>query len=202
MVDQRKEGDDMPSHAQTGIASGRARRRGRFGRGVVGTLVIAVAALFLVHGALAGPPPPAVPTDAIQVAEGNKPFLLGHGVGVQIYACNGVGWSFVAPRANLFADNGQLIVSHFGGPSWEAKDGSTVVGTLVNKVTVDPTAIPWLLLSASPATGSKPGRLDHTTFIQRVNTTGGLAPAASECNAATAGTRAEVPYTADYYFWK
>jgi Protein of unknown function (DUF3455) len=58
------------------------------------------------------------------------------------------------------------------------------------------------LLSASPAPDSKPGRLDQTTFIQRVNTTGGLAPPASECTAATAGTQAEVPYTAEPYFWK
>jgi hypothetical protein len=45
-------------------------------------------------------------------------------------------------------------------------------------------------------------RLAHTTYIQRINTVGGLVPAAADCNAATAGTRAEVPYTADYYFWK
>ena len=27
-------------------------------------------------------------------------------------------------------------------------------------------------------------------------------PPADECNAATVGTVDEVPYTADYYFWK
>jgi hypothetical protein len=31
---------------------------------------------------------------------------------------------------------------------------------------------------------------------------GGIAPPAAECTAATAGTQASVPYTADYYFWK
>jgi len=41
-----------------------------------------------------------------------------------------------------------------------------------------------------------------TTYIQRINTTGGLAPPAAECTAATVGTVAEVAYTADYYFWK
>ena len=40
------------------------------------------------------------------------------------------------------------------------------------------------------------------TFIQRVNTTGGVAPAAATCNAASAGKVAEIPYTADYHFWK
>jgi hypothetical protein len=33
-------------------------------------------------------------------------------------------------------------------------------------------------------------------------TTGGLTPPAATCNATTAATQAEVPYTADYYFWK
>ena len=172
----------------------------RVGRRLLAGLVVAVATTFLAHAALAGPPPPAVPDD-LQPGDG-KPFLVGHGIGVQIYACDGVAWTFVAPRADLFADNGQLIISHFGGPSWQAGDGSTVVGTVLKKVTPDQTAVPWLLLSAAPAPGSKPGRLDQTTFIQRVNTTGGLTPPASDCNAATASTRVEVPYSADYYFWK
>ena len=51
-------------------------------------------------------------------------FLIGHAVGVQIYSCNGVVWSFVAPRANLVDDQGKLIISHFAGPTWQAKDGS------------------------------------------------------------------------------
>jgi len=41
-----------------------------------------------------------------------------------------------------------------------------------------------------------------TSYIQRIATVGGLAPPAAQCTAATAGTVAEVPYTADYYFWK
>lgn len=47
-----------------------------------------------------------------------------------------------------------------------------------------------------------PGTFADTTFIQRLNTTGGLAPAAATCNASTVGTQAEIPYTADYAFWK
>jgi FtsP/CotA-like multicopper oxidase with cupredoxin domain len=192
----------MTMNATRGTTTRKGWRLGRVDRRLLAGLVTVVAvAAFLAQAALAGPPAPVVP-DGIQPSAGNKPFLVGHAVGVQIYTCNGVAWSFVAPRANLFADNGQLIVTHFAGPSWQARDGSTVVGTLVNRATVDSTAIQWLLLSASPAPDSKPGRLDRTTFIQRVNTTGGLAPPASECTAATAGTQAEVPYTADYYFWK
>ena len=41
-----------------------------------------------------------------------------------------------------------------------------------------------------------------TTSIQRIATVGGLLPAASACNAETVGIVEEVPYTADYYFWK
>jgi hypothetical protein len=173
----------------------------RFDRRLLAGLVAVVAAGFLAQAALAGHPGPVVPSK-IQVPSGNRVFLVGHAVGVQIYLCNGAAWSFVAPRADLFGDNGQLVVTHFGGPSWQAKDGSTVVGTLVDRTTVDASAIPWLLLSASASPGSHGGRLAHTTFIQRVATTGGLAPAASECNPSTAGTQAEVPYTADYFFWK
>src|SRR6059036_1002722 len=39
-------------------------------------------------------------------------------------------------------DNGKLIITHFGGPTWQAKDGSKVVGQLVDRVTVDATSIP------------------------------------------------------------
>ena len=171
------------------------------------TVVVAAAATWpLTPLAHAGPTEPTVPS-RIQVPGGNKPFLVGHAVGVQIYACNvtadGHAWSLIAPRATLYDDNGKPIATHSGGPTWQATDGSTVVGRRVDGVTVDPTAIPWLLLSAaSTSTGPDGARLAETTYIQRIATTGGLIPPAEDCNAAAAGTRNEVPYTADYYFWK
>jgi len=178
------------------------RRSIAFNRLLLAVIVAAAAALSLMQVAQAGPPPPVVP-DAIKVPDGNKVFLIGHAVGVQIYSCNGVVWSFVAPRANLYNKHGKLIITHFAGPTWEAKDGSTVVGRAEASVTVDPTAIPWLrLAAASTAAGPDGDRLIATTYVQRIATTGGLAPPAAECNATTAGTVAEVPYTADYYFWK
>ncbi len=109
--------------------------------------------------------------------------------------------AFVAPRANLYDDHGKLVITHFAGPRWQAKDASTVLGARVDGVTVDPTAIPWLLLSTT-SVGEHGGRLAHTTFIQRIATAGGLAPAAGDCTAATAGAVREVPCTADYTFWK
>jgi hypothetical protein len=138
-----------------------------------------------------------VPGDIAPPA-GNTPFLEAHAIGVQIYACNGSAWSFVAPRANLYDDDGNLVATHFAGPTWQYMK-SAVVGKREAGVKVDATAIDWLLLSAASTT---PGRLGQTTFIQRSHTTGGLAPGAADCNAATAGTTREVPYTADYVFWK
>ena len=75
-------------------------------------------------------------------------------------------------------------------------------GERVDGVTVDPTAIPWLLLKATPSAGPDGDRLAGTSFIQRIATTGGLEPAAADCNPGTAGTVEASPYTADYVFWK
>ncbi len=45
------------------------------------------------------------------------------------------------------------------------------------------------------------GKMSGVTFIQRLETTGGLAPATG-CDATTVGAGARVPYTAAYYFLK
>jgi len=63
-----------------------------------------------------------------------------------------------APRANLFDDNGRLIIAHFGGPTWQATDGSTVVGRAEASSTVDASAVPWLRLAAT-STAAGPRRL-------------------------------------------
>ena len=168
--------------------------------------VAVIAALPVAQLAYAGPTPPDVPS-TIAVPDGHKLYLVAHAVGVQIYACNATGdgyrWDFVAPRAELYDANGKLLATHFGGPTWQARDGSKVVGQVEQRETVDATAIPWLRLSAaSTAIGPDGDRLAGTTYIQRIATTGGLAPAPATCNEGTAGDTAEIPYTADYTFWK
>jgi hypothetical protein len=174
---------------------------------VVG-IVAAAAALAMTHVANAAPAAPTVP-DAIEVPAGNKLFLVGHAKGVQIYKCDGKVWTFVEPRADLVDDNGKLIVTHFAGPTWKAvTDDSEVVGAVVvddetgerASVVVDRNAIPWLLLRATSTTGD--GLLSDTTFIQRVETKGGTAPPAAACKPATEGKVVEVPYKADYYFYR
>ena len=172
-----------------------------FKRLLLAGVVAAAAMVSLTQVAQAGPPSPEVPP-TIAVPAGNKVFLVGHAVGVQIYSCNGVAWGPATPRANLYDDHGKLIITHFAGPTWQAKDGSRVVGQPEASVIVDDTAIPWVRLSARTFAGPEGDRLVPTTYVQRINTRGGLAPPAADCNAATAGAVAEVPYTADYYFWK
>lgn len=178
----------------------------RTNRLLLAATLAAAAAGSLAQAAHAGSPEPEVPT-SIAVPAGHKLFLVAHAVGVQIYSCKatagGHGWALVAPRANLYDGNGKLVATHFGGPTWQARDGSKVVAQRDTGVTVDPTAIPWLRLSAgSTSAGPDGDRLAGTSFVQRVATAGGLAPAAGDCNAATAETTREVPYTADYAFWK
>jgi uncharacterized protein DUF3455 len=182
------------------------RRSFRINKLLAVAIVAAVAPWAMAQLAYAGPSAPSVP-DAIQIEDGNKVFLVAHATGVQIYSCNpvagGYAWGLVAPRANLYGENGKLIATHSGGPTWQATDGSYVVARRIDGVTVDSSAIQWLKLQATTAAaGPDGGRLAGTTWIQRVNTAGGLAPPAAECNTGTAGTIVEIPYTADYVFWK
>jgi uncharacterized protein DUF3455 len=149
--------------------------------------------------------PPAVPPSLV-VPAGNEVSYHTFAEGVQIYVCvqtssGGFAWSFVAPRADLFANSGMngLVGTHYAGPTWESNSGSAVVGARIAGVTVNPTAIPWLLLGAVSSHG--PGIFDGTSYIQRVNTTGGLAPTTG-ASAETLGQQVEVPYTAEYYFYK
>ena len=167
--------------------------------GALGAVSLALASP-VVASALAAPAAPDVPT-AIQVPAGNKPFLVGHATGVQIYTCGSGGtWGTTStPSAVLVGDNGKQIATHLAGPTWQATDGSSVLGARVDAVPGAPGAIPWLLLrAASTSAGPDGDRLTATTYIQRVNTAGGVGPTGT----CTPGDTDAVPYTADYYFWK
>ena len=121
-------------------------------------------------------------------------------MGVQIYTWNGTSWGASVPEAVLLDDDGNIVAIHYAGPTWESNSGSKVVGVVVPpRVTVDPDAIPWLLLAAVPAGTEGPGIFANTTYIQRVNTSGGKAPAAA---GDFVGQVARVPYTAEYFFYR
>lgn len=128
------------------------------------------------------------------------------GTGVQIYACKAADndpakfdWAFVAPEAVLLDNRGNKVGKHYAGPTWEANDGSSVVGEVLAKDNgPDPASVPWLLLRAKAHAGS--GIFSRITSVQRLNTQGGKAPAGG-CTQTTAGTEVRIPYRADYYFY-
>jgi hypothetical protein len=107
----------------------------------------------------------------------------------------------VAPEAELLDAQGKKVGRHFAGPRWEsAADGSQLLGAVQARADAPRTdAIPWLLLSTK-AEGPR-GEYSGTSHIQRINTANGIAPASSECTAASRGRTVRVPYTADYVFF-
>ena len=148
-----------------------------------------------------GPELPLPLCESIQVEAGNELAFHAYAVGVQVYKWNGSSWVFVEPVANLYADRGfhGQVGTHYAGPTWESNSGSKVVGRRVQNTgcTPDANAIPWLKLEKVTADG--PGIFDGVTFIQRVNTTGGVAPAAP---GTFVGEEARIPYTAEYFFYR
>jgi|SRR5471032_1420793 len=150
-------------------------------------------------------PPLAVP-DALQAPAGQKLVLDARATGVQIYVCSATKadpahteWAFKAPEATLFDAEGNSVAKHYAGPSWESPDGSKVVGAVKAKLD-DPAgkAIAQLLLSAKSVSGT--GLFSQVTYIQRLATDAGNAPA-DGCTAAELGKEARVPYTARYRFY-
>ena len=135
----------------------------------------------------------------LQVDAGNKVAFHAYAEGVQIYRWNGTTWVFVAPEAWLFAgaEDDDPVAIHYAGPTWESASGSKVVGTVLKRCIPDPDAIPWLKLEAVSSEG--PGIFDGVTFIQRVNTVGGKAPADP---GDFPGEVVRVPYTAEYFFYR
>jgi hypothetical protein len=155
--------------------------------------------------ALAALTPPAVPPN-LAVPAGNVLSLVGHARGYQVYEChavnNGYAWALLYAYAGLTDDSGNYVAQHYPGPTWRGPDNSYVVATRIASAPAPSgTTIPWLLLQATSNSGPPGGLFTNTTYIQRINTTGGLAPAGG-CDEAHVGAVAAVYYTADYYFYK
>ena len=138
--------------------------------------------------------------EKLVVPDGNKVAFVAYAEGVQVYRWNGTSWTFGGPEAVLYSGDGDddgVVGIHYAGPTWESNSGSKVVGTVLERATPDPTAVPWLKLQAVSSEG--PGIFDGITFIQRVHTAGGMAPAAP---GDFEGEVARVPYSAWYYFYR
>lgn len=141
--------------------------------------------------------------ESIAVPSGNRLAFELDAVGSQIYVCQasgaGYAWTLQAPEALLYNHRGKEVGSHYAGPTWEYKDGSLVVGTKLAAFTPDTTAIPWLLLEATGHSGE--GKMEDVTYVQRLDTEGGLAPDAATCTADTVGAVVPVEYVASYYYF-
>jgi len=140
-------------------------------------------------------------------APDSRLFLVVHAIGVQKYTCQANGtWLFTDPEATLYKTTGvpKPIGNHFlnfatGRPVWQLKDGSSVEAARTATVSGGTGNIPWLLLQAVVTTaGSDGDRLTSATWVQRLNTSGGVAPAGT----CASGDRIAVPYSADYFFWR
>jgi len=146
---------------------------------------------------------PEVP-EKLAVPASENLVLQVHATGSQIYVCQAgpdqkLAWVLKAPEAELFDSKGEAIGKHYGGPTWKLNDGSEVVGKLVAKQDApEAGAIPWLLVAAASHAGN--GVLSGVTFIQRIHTKGGQAPA-SGCDDSHLGSEIKTSYSADYYFY-
>jgi len=106
---------------------------------------------------------------------------------------------FVGPVAKLIDGANKEVGKYYAGPTWESMDGSKVTGKQVAVAPSTPGNIPLQLVKAEPAMGN--GAMSGITYIQRVNTKGGVAPS-DPCAAASAGIKKQVPYQADYVFYR
>ncbi|HEX3473148.1 MAG TPA: DUF3455 domain-containing protein [Silvibacterium sp.] len=132
---------------------------------------------------------------SIEAPPGARLLLETTGDGAQVYSCTDGHWTLKAPDAKLLDAQGQVIGTHFAGPTWRLNDGSEVKGKLIaSQPAPDGKSIPWLLVGAVP--GSQSGKLASVAYIRRTETSGGAAPK----EACTTG-ELPVPYTAKYSFY-
>jgi hypothetical protein len=186
-------------------------RKCRLSRFIVAcAVVVALCVGLFAAAASARPAPQTAPGDLLDprtYAPESRLFLIVYAVGVQKYTCQANGsWLFTDPEATLDKTTGvpKPIGTHFlnfatGRPVWRLKDGSSVEAARTQMVSGGAGNIAWLLLQAVVTTAGPDGdRLATTTWVQRLNTSGGVAPAGT----CTPGDRIAVPYSADYFFWR
>jgi hypothetical protein len=144
---------------------------------------------------------------AVQVPAGHKVAMETVGSGQITYECRAKAnmaseyeWFFVGPDARLLDRGGKQVGRYYGPPAtWENMDGSKLTATQVAVSPAGAGSIPMQLVKANPAMGA--GAMTGVTYIQRVATRGGVAPAMA-CSAGNAGMRQVVQYQADYIFYK
>jgi hypothetical protein len=143
---------------------------------------------------------------------GNTRVATFYAIGVQKYKAQqkaGGGpvtyeWVFVAPKANLYDATNAKIGTHSAGPTWQLLGSATdsIYGQQFvpakSAPATDATSIDWLQLM--PKAGKTPtGLFANVSYIQRIATKGGKAPATAPVNASDT---IDVAYTAIYRFTK
>ena len=143
--------------------------------------------------------------EAVRAPAGQMVMMAATGVGELTYECREKKdmagqheWAFVGPVATLYSADRKVVGKYYAGPTWESVDGSKVSGKQVAVAPSSPGNIPLQLVKAEPAMGA--GGMQGVSYIQRVNTKGGVAPAAA-CDAGSKGQRQQVAYEADYVFY-
>ncbi|KQW34284.1 DUF3455 domain-containing protein [Rhizobacter sp. Root404] len=143
--------------------------------------------------------------EAVRVPAGQKLMMTTSATGEITYECRekkdtagAHEWAFVGPVATLYGADKKMVGKYYAGPTWEAADGSKVTGKQVAVAPAKPGSIPLQLVKADPAMGA--GAMTGVSYIQRLNTKGGVAPAMA-CDAMGKGKRQVVAYEADYVFY-
>jgi hypothetical protein len=164
--------------------------------------IAAILPLVLAAGTAVAQVPAAVVPPA-----GNQAATTLSATGDLTYECRAVAdkpgtyaWAFVGPDAKLWDASKKEVGKYYAGPTWESADGSKVTGTQVATAPGAAGAIPLQLVKAASSSGT--GAMTDVTFIQRLNTVGGVAPTSPACAAANAGAKTTVSYSADYVFFK
>ena len=146
-------------------------------------------------------------------------------------SATGFAWTLFTPEATLFRGSDKQIITHFFAPNpcepntnarvvangtiraawqtsntstvWAAADPAHTATSSTDPDFVKPGAVAWLLLTVVGAQDGRSGddTLSETTFVQRVNTHGGVAPSSGCSVLADVGKQAFMPYTADYFFY-
>jgi hypothetical protein len=170
-------------------------------------IVLALVAAFLpLSPALAVIAEPAGIAPGIRASADEEPAFMLSADGAQIFQCKArlnapetYAWLFTAPDVTLY--DGPRSVARMASPNlWESTDDrSSVAGIVRGTQAAGTDNLPWLLMRASPIGDT--GIFSGVTSIQRVNTTGGVAPA-NGCDADHAGAEVRVPFRAEYYFYK
>ncbi|HWY73327.1 MAG TPA: DUF3455 domain-containing protein [Burkholderiaceae bacterium] len=131
-----------------------------------------------------------------------EPILELVATGVQIFRCEAdkesFHWVFRLPEAELRDARGLVVAHHGANYSFEDVDGSRLIGTIVGYDSApNDNSVHWLLLRTQ---SYGQGEFEKVTYVQRVDTSGGMPPA--QCSAEQVNQILRVPFSAKFIFYR